>query len=360
MARGSALSLALSVCAQTCAVGVTLILARQLGAADLGRYAQAQALLALLGLLALGGLRAGLTRFVATQRVDGDVAAVHGTVRVGLLMSGVASAVLGAVLFLLAEPLAVSVFHDDGLVTPLRMVAVTLPFATIADAALAATQGFRRMRAYAVIQLLIEPCLRIALTAAAIAAGFGVFGALVALFVSNAVAAVLAVGILQRMLTPLKGPARYAVRQLLSFSMVSWSPSLATTGLIWAYTVLLGILTKNTDVGIYNVATRLVILAVFVMTPINQAVGPRIAHLAHEGNLVELRRVYAVATGWIVRLSLPAFVVLVVYPEDLLRLFGPAFVTGATVTVVLAIGKMVDAATGPCAVLLNMSGRPKY
>jgi O-antigen/teichoic acid export membrane protein len=360
MARGSALSLALSVCAQACAVGVTLILARRLGAADVGRYAQAQALLALIGLFALGGLRAGLTRFIATQRVDGDMAAVHGTVHLGLAVSTATSVLLGGVLLVLAHPIGVSVFHDSGFVGPLRIVAVTLPFATIADAALAGTQGFRRMRAYALIQLLIEPTLRIALTAGAIVAGLGIRGALISLFFSNVVAATLAVVVLVRMMGPLHGRARYAIRELLAFSMLSWSASLATTGLIWADTVMLGIMANNTDVGVYNVATRIVMLAVFVMTPINQAVGPRIAHVAHAGDIVELRHVYAVATGWIVRLSLPAFIVLVVFPRDLLRLFGDAFVAGAAVTIVLALGKMVDAATGPCAVLLNMSGRPKY
>jgi O-antigen/teichoic acid export membrane protein len=124
--------------------------------------------------------------------------------------------------------------------------------------------------------------------------------------------------------------------------------------------VLLGILADSHDVGVYNVATRLVVLAAFVMVPINQAVGPRFAHLAQAHDVDGLRRVYAVSTGWILRLSAPAFLLLIVFPDRLLSAFGPAFVVGATVTVVLAVGKLIDAATGPCAVLLNMSGRPGY
>jgi O-antigen/teichoic acid export membrane protein len=360
MARGSALSLVLSVAAQGCTVGVTVLLARLTGAADVGRYAQAQAVLALLQLFALGGLRAGLTRFVAMQRAERDASAVHGTVRAGVALSGCAACALGALLFVLAPQIAVGAFHDPGFVTPLCVVAGILPLATLSDAALAATQGFRRMRAYAVVQLLIEPVLRIALTAAALLAGGGTSGALVALLLSNAVATLLAFRSLSRLLGPAPRRVTYALRPLLSFSAVSWTASMATTGLIWADTVMLGILTRDTDVGVYNVATRLVTLAAFVMVPVNQAVGPRLAHLSHVDDRDELRRVYAVATGWIVRLSLPAFIVLIVFPRDLLALFGHAFVAGAAVTVVLAAGKFVDAATGPCAVLLNMSGRPRY
>ena len=40
-------------------------------------------MLSLLGLLALSGFRAGLTRFVAVHLADDDPAAVRGTVRLG-------------------------------------------------------------------------------------------------------------------------------------------------------------------------------------------------------------------------------------------------------------------------------------
>jgi O-antigen/teichoic acid export membrane protein len=66
---------------------------------------------------------------------------------------------------------------------------------------------------------------------------------------------------------------------------------------------------------------------------------------------------YAAATSWIVRLSLPAFVALIVFPHDLLRIFGHGFAAGASVTVILAVGQLVRAATGPCGTLLNMSGK---
>lgn len=358
MARGSALSLALSVCAQACTMGVTLVLARQLGAADVGRYAQVQALLALLGIITLGGLRAGLTRFVATQRADGDLGAVHGTVRAGIAFAGVTSIVAGAALIVYAHPIAAGAFHDEKLTELLRLVGVTLPFASLTDVAISASQGFRRMRVYAVVQLFIEPTIRISLTALAIMLGAGVRGAVYSLLASNVIAAGLALTALMRLLGPCRSRVRYAIRDLMSFSFISWFATLATTGLIWADTVLLGILAKSSAVGVYNVATRLVMLAAFVMTPINQTVGPRIAHVSQLHDVAGLQRMYRVATGWIVRLSLPAFIILLAFPRELLRLFGASFAIGATVTVVFALGKLVDAATGPCSVMLNMTGRP--
>jgi O-antigen/teichoic acid export membrane protein len=150
------------------------------------------------------------------------------------------------------------------------------------------------------------------------------------------------------------------LRELLSFSLLSWGASLASSGLVWADTLLIGALRSSAEVGVYNVATRLVSLATFVMPAINGALGPRIANLHHRGESESLRRAYAVATSWILRLSLPGFVALLAFPDELLRLFGRGFLEGAAVTAVLAVGKLIDAGTGPCGLMLNMSGRPLW
>jgi O-antigen/teichoic acid export membrane protein len=328
-----------------------------LGREDVGLYAQAYAFLSLLNLLALSGLRAGLTRFVAVHFADADPGGVRGTVRLGMALTALGSTVLGGTLFAIAPQVAAA-FDDDRLVTGLRFVALTLPAMTLTDAALSATQGWRTMRPYALIGNVFEPLARLALTALLLFLGAGLDGAFAALVSSNWAALVLAmVALVRRVRRTAGAPIRYRPRELFGFSVVSWLASLASTGLIWASTLQLGLLRDSGDVGIYNVATRLVALAVFVMPPINHAFSPHIAYLHHRRRDDELRQTYGVATSWIIRLSLPAFVTLVVFPEQLLRLFGAEFVAGATVTMILALGKLVDASTGPCGLMLNMSGR---
>ena len=46
-----------------------------------------------------------------------------------------------------------------------------------------------------------------------------------------------------------------------------------------------------------------------------------------------------------------------VFPSELLRLFGHGYATGAEVTITLAIGQLINAATGPCGNALNMAGK---
>lgn len=358
MARGGSLNLVSALVSQGALLGITLVMVRLLGKREVGLYAQAFAFLVLLGLLSLSGFRAGLTRFVAVHLADRDRPAVHGTTRLGVGISTAGAVVLGALLFFFAPALVSGAFNDDQLILPLRYVALALPAATYTDAALSATQGFRTMKAYALIGMVFEPLTRFLLTTALIAAGFGLTGAMVALLISNYAAALLAFAALHRMLGPKPARLRYAVRELFGFSTVSWFASLASSGLVWADTILLGHFRPSAEIGVYNVSTRIVMLATFVATPISASFAPRIAHLYHRRNMASLERAYAAATSWVLRLSLPAFVVLLAFSSDLLGLFGHEYRVGAQVTIILAIGKVIDSATGPCGVMLNQSGRP--
>ncbi|MFI9639919.1 flippase [Micromonospora sp. NPDC051925] len=356
MARGGGLNLLGALLSQAAVFLIMLLLARVLGIREVGRYAQCYAVLSLAGLLSLSGFRAGLTRFVAVYLADSDAPALRGTIRLGLAVSAGSSVVLAGALAWGAPWLA-DRLHDPGLVTGLRLVALTLPASTICEAALAATRGWRTQRPFTFIGQLYEPGTRLLLTVLALATGAGLteaFWALVAAGWSAALLALVALGRLVRRVPPARPVHR--PRELFRFSTVSWVSSLSSTGLIWVDTLLLGFF-ANPEIGVYNVATRLVTVAIFVLAPVNAAFGPYLAHLYHRGDLDDVRRVYAVATGWVVRLSLPAFVALLVLPGDLLRVFGGEVATGAAVTVILALGQLVNAATGPCGTVLNMSGR---
>lgn len=356
MARGGGLNLVGALFSQAAVFVVMLLLARVLGSTAVGRYAQCYAVLTLLGLLSLSGFRAGLTRFVAVHLADDDPAAIRGTVRLGLAVTAGSATLLGVALALSAPWLA-GLLNDPALTGGLRLVALALPASAVCDATLAATRGWRTQRPYTLIGQLYEPAARLAGTGLALVVGAGLTGAYWALVVSTWSAAGLALAALARLLATV-APARPAYRpgQLFGFSTVSWVSSLSSTGLIWVDTLLLGAF-ANPDIGVYNVATRLVTVAVFVLAPINAAFGPHLAYLHHQRRLDDVRRIYAAATGWVVRLSLPAFVALLVFPDELLRIFGGGFAAGAAVTVILALGQLINAATGPCGTLLNMSGR---
>ncbi|MGL5909397.1 MAG: oligosaccharide flippase family protein, partial [Phycicoccus sp.] len=156
LARGGALNLVGAAVQQGALFAVMALLATSLGAADVGRYSLLYGMLSLLSLLGLAGFRAGLTRFVATGLADDDPARVRGTVRLGIGVTVGASTVL-ALGLALAAPTVAAFYRDPVFEEGVRIVAVTLPAATLADAALSATQGWRSQVEYTVIGRFVDP-----------------------------------------------------------------------------------------------------------------------------------------------------------------------------------------------------------
>lgn len=355
--RGGGLALVGALCSQGALLLLVVLVARQ-GALDVGRYTTAVATQSLLVLLALAGFRAALTRFAAVHLADGDGARLRGLLLLGLGTSG-ALALAGALVLGLAAPLLAGVLGDPALVPLLRLVALALPGAVLAEAALSATQGWRTQRAHTLVGRVAEPLLRLGLTALALALGAGTTGAVAVLVVSGWSGAVVALLVLRRWTRrAAPAPGRVVeVRSVLSFAVVSWVASVAATGLVWADVLLLGALATQEEVGAYAVATRLAALVVLAAPPVVGAASPHLAHLLHVGDRAGAARVYAAATRWTLLLALPAAVVVARHPEDLLGVFGGGYAAAAPVTLVLLVGHLVAAAAGPCTALLTMAGR---
>ncbi|GAA1882391.1 oligosaccharide flippase family protein [Lapillicoccus jejuensis] len=357
MARGGGLNLVGAITTQACQLLIVVALAHLAGQREVGRYAVCFALVSLLGLLALAGFRAGLTRFVAMHLADGDAARLRGTVRLGLGITLGGSVVIAVALALLA-PAVAGLMGDDSIVAGVRLVALSLVPSSLAEAALAATQGWRSQKAFTLIGRVFDPVSRLVLTVVLVALGHGYLGAMTALAATSFVTCALALAALARRMRRVeRARPRHELGELMSFSMVSWLSALAATGLIWADTLILGAMRSEEEVGVYNVASRLVTLAVFVLPPITATFSPHMAHLYHVGDLDEAAKAYGAATRWTLLLSMPAFVLLLVFPGDLLQIFGRGYGEGVLVTVILAVGQLVGAAAGPCGIVLNMSGR---
>lgn len=343
---------------QTLRFGITFLLARALGPEGTGLFYQAYAFLPLLIQVGAGGLKLTLTRYVAVHRADGDQGAVRGVIRLGLVMASLGATSIGVALFLASPWLASTAFHDLRLTPLLQLVAVALPATVFTDCALSATQGYKTMRPYALINLFFEPSFRILLTAAFLVAGYGLGGVMVALVATNLVAAILSAVSLRRLMGRPTGPPTYGGRrELYSFTTVAWLTSLTSSGLIWAGTIMLGLYALPAEVGVYQVAARLVLLGTIFIQPVTISFAPRVADLYRRGRTESLRDTYVLITGWIFRLALPSFIVLMVFAKELLAVFGPKFQEGATVTVLLALGQFINSATGPCGYILQMSGR---
>jgi len=146
-------------------------------------------------------------------------------------------------------------------------------------------------------------------------------------------------------------------RQILGFSGPVFLSDLMTTFRDNIQTLLLGALHTATSVGIFAVASQMNMVGSMFQSAIAVASRPIIAELYDKGDHPQLSRMYQTTTKWAVTANLPMFLTLVLFPSEILSIFGKSFVAGSTALVLLACSIMADVSTGQCGIILDMTGR---
>jgi len=124
----------------------------------------------------------------------------------------------------------------------------------------------------------------------------------------------------------------------------------------WINTLMLGVYSTESIVGIWSVVMKIANLPAFVLISINSVSAPRFAQLHQSGNHDGLKK-YAAHTAKIIFLtSVPIFLVTIIFRDWLLGLFGEPFVSGSTALMIVMAGQVMNVFAGSVGHFLNMTG----
>lgn len=339
-----------------------LLMARLLGAEQLGLTNLALSGATIASIFALLGLQRAMVRYVSLFSNRRDTAGVWGTLQIGLGLTAILSLLIGIILYLASDTVAQQLFREPELGPLLRVASLVVPFMALSEILASALQGFKRMDCAVIGQKVILPLIRLVLTI-----GLAIFvglNAKKALVVFN-LAVIVVFFVLMYYLNVLfslqrsLGTARRDIKEMLRFALPVYLSSLIRTFRGQLQTLLLGMLSTATSVGIFVVATRVNIIGRLFHVGINTASAPIVSELYDRGEWGEMARFYQAVTKWTFALNLPLFLVVLLYPGPILSIFGKSFVGGATALTILAWANLVDTGTGICGAVLEMTGNTK-
>ena len=145
-------------------------------------------------------------------------------------------------------------------------------------------------------------------------------------------------------------------RALLQTSMPMLAVSSLNLAMAWTDTLALGLFSSADQVGLYGVALRIASTTAFVLTAANSVVAPEFAALHAGGRHADLERLVQRSAFWVLIVASPMILVFLVFPAEILSLFGEPFVVGSWPLRILALAQLVNAATGQVVPLLIMTG----
>jgi O-antigen/teichoic acid export membrane protein len=96
---------------------------------------------------------------------------------------------------------------------------------------------------------------------------------------------------------------------------------------------------------------------VLFLTSVSLMFSPFVADLYNRGETERLDRLFKTLTRWTIAATIPLFLVLVVAPNEALRIFGSEFSEGKTALLIVLAGQFINIATGSVGFVLIMVGR---
>ncbi|MCJ7655962.1 MAG: flippase, partial [Dehalococcoidia bacterium] len=276
------------------------------------------------------------------------------------------SILISIAVFLGADIIALSVFHNSQLAQFLRIFAVGIPFFTLLYIVAAIFRGFDRVEPQVYFQYLTLNILFVIFLLLAVVADLpfvSVFYAyLLALVISFVGIVVYAIKRLSMPIIPAGEEAdKDIIKHLFLFSVPLLGAALLGTVEVWIDTLILGYFKPSEVVGLYSAAYP---LAQSISVPIFALIliyTPIVTGLYSRNLMADLKRSYTVLTKWLASITMPIFLVLCLYPEYVLSLlFGPTYVGAAPALRILSAGFIVSTLLGPSVATLIALGKSRF
>ena len=357
VAGGAVIALIAGALSFLLSIAYLIVIGRKLGPAGAGVLVLAWSISKLLAEASDLGLDYGILRLGAIAHGTGDEGRFRAVLHSGLVGSLVTGSIAGLALAAGASLMA-ELFDTPGLTPVLIPLAASVPFTAGSEVV---RSGFRAMgdatRSVASTSI-IAPGLRLATCVWALSVAPTATAAAWAWLVTEALVFVITAAMLWRRL-PSGDRHASTAEGLYRFSLPMSLNRVLLYGNNQTEVFFLPMFTSLTAVGVFGVSRRLSVLVGSLLTSVSVLFNPVVADLHHADRMEELDQLYRVSTRWLLTLGLPVCLVEMLFPTQILAIFGKDFTGGATALMILAVGQLVNVGTGTSANLQAMAGFAK-
>ncbi len=335
-----------------------VVLARLLGAAQYGVYAYALSWMTVLAIFAKMGFETSLLRFLPEYKVKRQWPLFRGVIRFSFSLVGVVSLVF----VVLGQLMLILLRHrlDAELLLSFRIMLLVLPFFAWTAIRQSCLRGLKRVVLSELPEGVLRPLLLMAVAwlLAGRLAHFGAAWAWAAHLVAVFFAFVFGTFLLLRAL-PGESRRMHSQRKSRAWVRVS-APMLLMNSmniiLSQAAIVILGMFRPAEEVAVFSASARIVMLATFALLAVNSIAAPMISELFYADKKRELQSLLRLAAAGIAAVTFIAGLVIFFGGRRILGFFGPEFVDGYLVLLILLAGFMIKSFVGPASYLLNLTG----
>ncbi|WP_336343290.1 flippase [Halalkalicoccus ordinarius] len=315
---------------------------RLLSPSAYGEFSIALAVFTLGSTIGAAGLQQGVPRFMARFTDSSDI---RGAWLTGVCISLMMSLAIAGILILGSPVLIPRLFETTDAEPMFYMFVLAIPLYVMFAIGVAAVRGMENTRYKVLTEDLGYPLIRIGLIVLFLLSGISLFGTGVAYVVALAAMAFLVYFYLNRLFS-LRGEFHLHIREMAMFSFPLIVSTIMTILLTRTDTLMLGYFRTSAETGIYNAAYPLANSLTVILSAFGYMYLP-VASRVDKDDDGSVEDVYSITTKWIFMAAFPAFVILLVFPSQIISIiFGSEYGAGGAALSVLALGFFTNAAVG--------------
>ncbi|WP_424353330.1 flippase [Methanosarcina mazei] len=293
-----------------------IVLGRELGPSGLGVYTLVFTMY-MFGMQFAGfGIGSALTKYVAEFRDDNQK--VREYISSGMTGSLISGFIITIMLYLVSDFIAISIFHISEMSELLKIIAFCLPFIAIQKMVLGTLNGLRRMKSYAIINIIQNVFVLVLSVYFVLILNTDVKGAVLGLTIPTIITSLFSIIFIKNFVSTL------------SFSFTKSFQDVTWFGFYFVLANSIGMINTQVDsmmighfldaknVGYYSVATIVINGIILIPNSVHAAVAPSIAYFYGKSE-------YEKTTKFIQRIVLYVTVVIIIISISI-ALFGKALI----------------------------------
>jgi O-antigen/teichoic acid export membrane protein len=335
---------------------ITFLITKNLGESVFGNYSLVFTILQASTMVFSLGLPNALISYLGLHKIEDHFAQF-------ILKKGFKIIIITVILpcmiyFFLNEIIALHIFRNKNLIPYLKIVAFTLPFTILHELILnffIATKNFLKFNIFMflmpnIIFLFLLLLFSISRQTEALTLFFYSISITITLLVECFFAF---------KKHEIKIFKKLSSKKIILFSSPMMLSSLMLFLLNWTDVFMLGFMRTSSEVGIYNLAYKLASLGMLIIISMNIVLAPKISELYKLNKMEELHSTIKKATRTVILLTMPIVLLLIIFSEFILRIFGNSFIEGNTALLIISVGVLLNVLTGNVDQILNMTNNQK-
>lgn len=313
------------------------------------------------------GLVEGLVRFIPLYRGKNEDEKARSLFRFSLKIILVTGTISFLIMFFFSEFIAMTFFHNENLITSLRIFSLAIPTLLFAGLFLVVIRAHEEIGWYSFIYNVAQNVIKLAAIGLLILLGIGdsaiswsYLAGLFAILVLSYVICKYKISHIFLKYNLVHNEESKIRKELLAYSVPLFLFGIVSYIFYWIDTLSIGYFKSTYEVGLYNAAIPIAMLLGIASELFMQLFFPLITKEYARNRIKMIEQLSKQVAKWIFLVNLPLFAVMIVFPGAIINiLFGSQYLAAENALRVLCAGSLISSIFIVSNQLVSMMGKSK-